>query len=732
MRQNFRVLAFILIIAAGASLAADLVLRGRSDGLSVDLLHLASRRFGDQSRIDPDRTAIIAIDEETYHQPPFDLTPAVSWTPEVAKVLNAVLDGGVKAIGVDTINSQSLEYVRNPNSGDDQQTGDPAKENAPEKEANVLGNYDRQLRAAFAKGAKDNRIVLSYTMQGGKPIAPTQGLQRAAGGPRNLRPTNMKDEQEDSVIRRGLLSMSNIDGSGNLEPTTTLSLELFARAGNHKVSFAADGRPLIDGAPLPDTATDNLLLNFQPVTQDPPVYSLADLYACAQQGNSDFFKQHFAGRTVILGTVLDLEDRHLTAKRFATNPMGRNYAAWCALQSTPGLANDHASAFIPGTYILAAIVDNLRQQNWLRPAPEGLRLLCLFILAAASAALVARTRAAIAVIGLLAIAGLWPMLTVAAFLQITVLPLVAGWIAIALAAILGLAYRTLLIDRLRRRMRRSFSLYLPSAELERLVAQEQMPELGGELRPVTILFSDIASYSNLSEELAPADLVSDLNRYFGRMTEIVQHHGGFVDKFIGDGILAVFGAPLADVDHALAGVQTALDMCAVCESDPEMTINGRHFCIRVGVHSGEAIVGNIGAPDRFNYTVVGDSVNLASRLEGVGKRYHTNIIVSEQTRQMIGDNLAFRELDLVRVVGRDHPVRLFLPLPPERADSYDIASWTTALAAWRRGDFATVATICESLAGKGDEIAAGFAQRARQWLQTPPADWTGIVNLSEK
>jgi len=719
MRQNFRVLTFILIIAAGASLAADLVLRARSDGLSVDLLHLASRWFGDQTKVDPDRTAIIAIDEETYRQPPFARTPAVAWTPEIATVLDAALDGGVKVVGLDVINAQSLNYV-----ADLFPAGDPA--------GDVFRNYDRLFLKTLAKGAQDDRIVMSYAMQGGKPIQPSPAQFAAVGRVKNLRPTNMKDEQEDSVIRRGLLSMPNSDGAGNVQPIASLPLELFTRANSRQLSFAADGRPLFGGAPLAGTATDSFLINFQPVTQDPPIYSLADLYACAQQGKSDFFKEHFAGRTVILGTVLDFEDRHLTSKRFATNPMGRNYAAWCTLQPTSGLVNDHPSAFMPGAYILATIIDNLRLENWLRPAPESLRLVCLFILAAVSALLIARTRAAIAVTGLLVIAGLWPMLTVIAFLQNAVLPLVAGWIVIILAAIAGLAYRTLLIDRLRRRMRRSFSLYLPSAELERLMAQEQMPELGGELRPVTILFSDVASYSSLSEELAPADLVSDLNRYFGRMTEIVQHHGGFVDKFIGDGILAVFGAPLADADHALAGVQAALDMCTACESDPEMTINGRCFGIRVGVHSGEAVVGNIGAPDRFNYTVVGDSVNLASRLEGVGKRYHTTIIVSEQTRHMVGNGLAFRELDLVRVVGRDQPVRLFLPLSPEHAGGYDATNWAMALSAWRLGDFATAATICEGLAARGDEIAAGFAQRARQWLQSPPSGWTGIVNLSEK
>lgn len=719
MNQRLRVFAVLLIIAAGATLAADFVLRARSDGLSVDLLHFASRWFEGEAKADPDRTVIIAIDEETYRRPPFEQTPFVTWTPQIATVLNAVLDAGVRVVGIDTINTQSLHYV-----ADSLPADDPT--------AIAFRNYDRTLLQTLAKGSRDDRIVLSYAMQGGQPVLPHTAQRRVVNDWKNLRPTNMKDDQADSVIRSGLFSMPTPDSEGKTQPIASLPLELFIRAGYHKLAFAADGRPLIDGAALRNTATDNFLINFQPVSQDPPIYSLADLYACAQQGKSDFFREHFAGRTVILGTVLDFEDRRLTSKRLATNPMGRNYADRCVYPPMAEVLRDSASAFIPGAYILATMVDNLRLQNWLRPAPEGLRLLSLFILALTGGWLVARVKAVAAITGIVVLAALWSVIAAAVFSQTFVLPLIAGWLALGISGITSLAYRTLLIDRLRRQMRRSFSLYLPSAELERLVAQEQMPALGGELRPVTILFSDIASYSSLSEALAPADLVADLNRYFGRMTEIVQRYGGFVDKFIGDGILAVFGAPLAQSDHALAGVQAALDMCAACDDDPEMTIGGRRFGIRIGVHSGEAIVGNIGAPDRFNYTVVGDSVNLASRLEGVGKRYHTTIIVSEQTRQMIGNQLGFRELDLVRVVGRDQPVRLFLPLTPEGSRNYDAASWMTALVAWRQGDFATVAAICDTLARNGDDIASAFAERARQWLQSPPAGWTGIVNLSEK
>src|SRR5262249_18068757 len=163
--------------------------------------------------------------------------------------------------------------------------------------------------------------------------------------------------------------------------------------------------------------------------------------------------------------------------------------------------------------------------------------------------------------------------------------------------------------------------------------------------------SDIASYSTLSERVEPGPLVDDLNRYFSRMTDIVQAHGGFVDKFIGDGILAIFGAPLSRPNAALDAMQASLAMIHSLQHDPLYIGDGGRIAIRIGLHSGAAIVGNIGSPQRFNYTVMGDAVNVASRLEGVGKHYGVPIVMSEQVRERVGDAGAFRELDFIRVIG---------------------------------------------------------------------------------
>ncbi len=713
--MRFTSLHAVAAIAATLAFAANDIWRARSDGLSVDLLHWFSRivPIGSSSSALPatDRTVVIGIDEETYRDDDFKYTPQALWTPQIATVLTAVLDGGAKVIGLDMVFSQSASA------------------------RDEFANYDRDFLQALAKGAAGGRIVLSYTQQARQPIYPYRAQIRAVGGTDSLRPTNMRDDA-DGIIRSLPLRFQEAAADGRRRDIPGLPLEVYARAIGKKIAFAGSGDGTgtvnLGGAPLPGLTGDSFLLNFKPVDRDPPLYSFADLYACAQSGNAAYFRDHFAGKTVIFGAVLDTEDRRLTSKRLATNPMGGNYQTRCIRPVRQDVLDDHASKFIPGAYILATAIDNLKQGNWLRPAGDGLRLFCLGLLALTTAMLAVYRPFLQAAGGVVLLGGAWILAAILAFSGNVVLPLIAGLAAMAMTLPASLVYRVALIDRRRRHLKRSFSLYLPAAEVQRLVSGNRAPALGGELRNVTILFSDIAGYSKLSESLTPADLVHDLNAYFGRMTEIVQQHGGFVDKFIGDGILAVFGAPIRTGNHALDAARAAMEMTTACATETHLTLNGQPFQIRVGLHTGEAIVGNIGAPNRFNYTVVGDSVNLASRLEGVGKRYHTSIILSEQTREMIGDAVAFRELDQVRVVGRDQPVRLFTPLDETARQHFDDDAWMAALDTWRRGDFAQAQDLCTRIAAAGDEIAATFAERAAGYRLTPPAQWDGIVNLSEK
>jgi adenylate cyclase len=689
------------LIAGAVALGGQFLWSHRTDGLSIDLLYSLGRSSGlEHASPLQDRTIIIAIDEETYRRPPFydsatkRSIPQALWTPQVATVIDAVLDGGAKVIGLDTIFSTSASAV--------------------------IPNYDKALYQALRRGGREERIVLAKAQHQVKPIEPDRGLVIAVGDESDVRAANAL-EDGDGIIRKMPLAFQS---KSALE--LGFAAELFRRSSGHDLRVLDTG-VTIDGQSPPGVVDRALLLDFMPTTESPTLYSFADVLACAEADNRVYFDAHFKDRTVLIGAVLDVGDRKLSSRRFVKQPEGKNYAERCVYPVMSEIWSEGERRSIPGVYLHAVTIDNLKALGGLSEASAPVRFLCLLALslAAAFSALRLKLPHAAAAFGVLIAA--WIAICTAAFASLLVLPLVAGTAVILASAPLTLAYRIGLVDRGRRRLRKAFSLYLPEPELERLTARDELPALGGELREVTILFSDIAGYSGLSESQTPAALVNDLNRYFARMTEIVQRHGGFVDKFIGDGVLAVFGAPLAAGNHASAAVQAALDMTAALVTDATLTLNDQSIRIRVGLHTDRVIVGNIGAPDRFNYTVVGDGVNLASRLEGVGKLYHVAIVASDATRRAAGEAHLFRELDQVRVVGRDQPVTLFEPLPPgTRIDP----RFAEALALWRRGAFADAAALFRQL--NDDPAASAFAERAEAWTQQPPAHWDGIVNLQQK
>jgi adenylate cyclase len=680
-------------LIAGAVAIATFLWRNPADGLSIDFLYLLARsaRIERGAALD-DRTLVIAIDEETYRRPPFRGVPSPLWTPQIATVLNALMDGGAKVIGLDVILSTSASAV--------------------------IPGFDKPLLQALRRGGRDRRIVLASAQHQAMPLSPDRRLIMALRDPAGVRAANAL-EDGDGIIRRMPLGFRTATGY-----ELSFSAEIFKRATGQDLQVGDEGAT-IDGRQATGLAGNAVALNFMPTTDAPPLYSLADLYACAESGDTAYFGRHFAGRTVLIGAVLDVEDRKLTSRRLVKAASGGNYAERCIHPVLPMGAEKRDS--LPGVYLHATAIDNLRTLSGLAEVSAPTRFLCLLALSLATAFAALRLKLPQAAMAFAALIAAWIAVSTAVFATLVVLPLVAGTATILASAPLTLGYRIGLVDRGRRRLRKAFSLYLPEPELERLTAHDELPALGGELREVTILFSDIAGYSGLSESLTPAALVADLNRYFARMTDIVQRHGGFVDKFIGDGILAVFGAPLAAGNHAAAAVQAALDMADALASDRTLTLNGQSIRIRVGLHTDRVIVGNIGAPDRFNYTVVGDGVNLAARLEGVGKLYRVAIVASDATRRAVGDAHAFRELDQVRVVGRDQPVTLFEPRPADRRIDLRFAE---ALALWRRGAFQDAAALFRQLTD--DPAAGAFADRAEACAQHPPERWDGIVNLQQK
>lgn len=289
-----------------------------------------------------------------------------------------------------------------------------------------------------------------------------------------------------------------------------------------------------------------------------------------------------------------------------------------------------------------------------------------------------------------------------------------------------------------KKVRQIFQKYVPQELIDRFF---QSPEsmLVGEDRVLAILFSDIRSFTTISESMHPSDLVNQLNVYFDIMVDIIMKHGGIVDKYIGDAIMAIFGAPVKHDDDALRAVNAGLDMVdALLEFNKVQTTKGfPEFITGIGINYGIVTVGNIGAEKKMDYTVIGDMVNLASRLEGLTKEYRQELIISESLQRKVGDLYPTRHLDTVTVKGKTRGIKIYAvrrELDPQRAQAWEIHE--RAMDAYFPGrDFQTAARRFRQVLEifPEDYIASAMLSQCEEFIKNPPPnDWNGVKKMKTK
>jgi len=285
------------------------------------------------------------------------------------------------------------------------------------------------------------------------------------------------------------------------------------------------------------------------------------------------------------------------------------------------------------------------------------------------------------------------------------------------------------------RLRATMARYKTREVAEQVIAQGDSV-LGGRSRQVTILFADIANFTTLAERLGPQETVALLNDYFSEMVEVVFEHEGILDKYIGDAIMAVYGAPLSTARDADNAVRSAIRMRQkLAVFNEKRAQRGEPpLDVRIGISSGQVVAGNIGSARRMDYTVIGDGVNLASRLESANKIYGTTILISASTAELLHDAHALREIDWLRVRGRATPVAIHA-VDPQPLDTAILARYADGLAAYRAGDWTAARAAFDAVLAEAPDDAPSLTMRARAAefaARPPPPPWDGVYALDDK
>jgi adenylate cyclase len=465
---------------------------------------------------------------------------------------------------------------------------------------------------------------------------------------------------------------------------------------------------------VPTDRAMRLLINYRGPRNTFPSFSFADLVAGRVTAD------RLAGRIVLIGASFT--------------------------GSSDSFAQPFGHTTMPGVERTANIIDTIIASDFIGMPPGSWKMVVtaiILLLAGLSGAMseFLPTRFA-ALVGAAPIAA-WVGAAQLAFVNNLWLPLAAPTTALATATATVVLVRYWVVDRYGRHIRAAFRQYLAPEMVAQLAAHPERLRLGGEVRTMTILFCDIRSFTTLAEAMDALTLTRFVNRFLSPMTEIITAHKGTIDRYLGDGIMAFWNAPLDDPDHAKNAVQAAQTMrrkLVELNRDWEAEDQAAGTVFRpvrmgIGINTGECCVGNYGSQQRFNYSLVGDPVNLAARLESLSKVYGLDLVIGEETALDLDDRQLI-EIDLVAVRGRSRAVRVYTLLPERLEEEQFAGRHSALLSAYRRQDWTAARAAlaeCRRHGGGLAQLYDLYAERINFFAANPPGpDWDGVFVASEK
>ncbi|MFC1837677.1 CHASE2 domain-containing protein [Thermodesulfobacteriota bacterium] len=390
----------------------------------------------------------------------------------------------------------------------------------------------------------------------------------------------------------------------------------------------------------------------------------------------------------------------------------------------------------PGVEIHATALDNLLAEDFHRLASPLLVIALAVTLALLAGVTVSWcTRGATIFISFLLFVSLPVLLAFLAYNVQIWLPLIVLAAGVLFSLTGALFFNFITEGRQKRFIKQAFRQYLSPAVIDLLLKHPERLKLGGERRILSIFFSDLQGFTSISEKMDPEELTALLNEYLSVMTGIIHEEGGTVDKYEGDAIIAFWNAPVDQEDHAECAVRAALRcQAALAEMRPRLRKQvGGDLMMRIGINTGEVVVGNMGSHTRFDYTMLGDAVNLAARLEGINKQFCTYTIISAATLAAMGQAFPVRELSRVQVVGRKEPVTIYEPFLPQDYNKIQgiLAVFAKGLHCYYEGDFRK-AVSCFAETAETDPAAKAYMKRIEAMEEYPTQGWQGVWVVTSK